>query len=159
MDWIGILATVLGLAGLAGCILPVIPGPPISWAGLLVLYLWGKDDPFTARFLMVWLVITVAVTIVDYIVPAFFTRVSGGSKAAGRGSLVGLFAGLIFFPPMGMIAGAFIGALLAEILINGRELRTSIKPALGSFAGFLCGTFIKLVSSGIMLFHIIRTFF
>lgn len=159
MDWIGIIAIILGLAGLAGCILPVIPGPPISWAGMLLLYLWGKDDPFTTRVLIIWLVVTIVVTVVDYVVPSYFTRVTGGSKAAGRGSLVGLFIGMIFFPPWGMIGGAFLGALLAEILVNGKELQTSLKPALGSFAGFLFGTFIKLAASGMMLFHIVRAAF
>ncbi|MBQ7575268.1 MAG: DUF456 domain-containing protein [Bacteroidales bacterium] len=155
----GIIAIILGLVGLVGCILPVIPGPPISWAGMLLQYLWGKDDPFTTRVLIIWLVVTIVVTVIDYVVPSYFTRVTGGSKAAGRGSLVGLFVGLIFFPPWGMIGGAFLGALLAEILINGKELRTSLKPALGSFAGFLCGTFIKLVASGMMLFYIIKAAF
>ena len=159
MVWIGIIAIILGILGLVGCILPVIPGPPISWAGILLLYLWGKDDPFTTRFLLIWLAVTIVVTVVDYVVPSYVTRVTGGSKAAGRGSLIGLFAGLIFFPPWGMIGGAFLGALLAEILINGKELRNSIKPALGSFAGFLCGTFIKLVASGMMLFYILKAAF
>lgn len=155
MWWIDAIAIVLGVVGLVGCILPVIPGPPVSWAGLLVLYIWGKTE-MTGRFLLVWLVITVIVTVLDYVVPSYFTRVSGGSKAAGRGSLIGLLIGIFFFPPWGMIAGAFIGALLAEIFINGQNLKGSIKPAMGSFLGFLCGTFLKLVCSGTMLYYIFR---
>ena len=158
MVWVGIIAVLLGIVGLVGCLLPVIPGPPVSWAGMLLLYFWGKE-PYTTKFLLVWLVVTIVVTVVDYVVPSYFTRVTGGSKAAGRGSLVGLFVGMIFFPPWGMIGGAFLGALLAEILINGKELQTSLKPALGSFAGFIFGTFIKLAASGMMLFHIIRAAF
>lgn len=158
MVWIDILAAVLGILGLLGCVVPVVPGPPLSWAGILVLYLWGPENAFTTKFLLIWLAITVVVTVLDYVVPSYFTRVSGGSKAAGRGSLVGLFVGLIFFPPVGMIVGAFLGALLAEIFVNGKELKHSLKPALGSFAGFLCGTFMKLVTSGVMLFYIAKSF-
>jgi uncharacterized protein YqgC (DUF456 family) len=65
-------------------------------------------------------------------------------------------AGLIFFPPWGMIAGAFIGALLAEVIINRSSIADSVKPALGSFAGFLCGTFVKLVASGVMFWYLFK---
>lgn len=156
MPWIDIIAIALGIVGLIGCVAPVIPGPPFSWAGLLVLYLWGGGTEITTKFLLIWLSVTVVVTVLDYVVPSYFTRITGGSKAAGRGSLVGLFVGLIFFPPFGMIAGAFLGALLAEMFVNGKELKHSLKPAFGSFAGFLTGTFIKLVSSGLMMWYIIK---
>lgn len=152
---INIIAIFLAVAGLIGCILPVLPGPPISWGALLLLYFFGNGE-MSLRFLLIWLGITVVVTILDYIVPAQFTRLTGGSKAAGRGSLVGLFAGLIFFPPWGMIIGAFLGALAAEVLINRNALADSIKPALGSFAGFFAGTFIKLVASGLMFWYLFR---
>lgn len=152
---INIIAILLAVAGLIGCILPVLPGPPISWGALLLLYFFGNGE-MSLRFLLIWLGITVVVTILDYIVPAQFTRLTGGSKAAGRGSLVGLFAGLIFFPPWGMIIGAFLGALAAEVLINRNALADSIKPALGSFAGFFAGTFIKLVASGLMFWYLFR---
>lgn len=156
MPWVEIIAVLLGILGLVGCVLPVIPGPPFSWAGILLLYLWGGGDEISMSFLMIWLVVTIVVTVLDYIVPAYFTKITGGSKAAGRGSLIGLFVGLIFFPPFGMIAGAFLGALFAEMFIEGNELRSSLKPAFGSFLGFLAGTFMKLAASGVMMFYIIK---
>lgn len=152
---INIIAILLAVAGLVGCILPVLPGPPISWGALLLLYFFGNGE-MSPEFLLIWLGITIVVTILDYVVPAQFTRITGGSKAAGRGSLVGLFAGLIFFPPWGMIIGAFLGALAAEVLINNKAVADSVKPALGSFAGFFAGTFIKLVSSGLMFWYLFR---
>ncbi|MFA7034663.1 MAG: DUF456 domain-containing protein, partial [Bacteroidales bacterium] len=109
------IAVILGIVGIIGCLLPVLPGPPISWAALLVLYLWGKDEMST-KFLIIWLIITIIVTILDYVVPAYFTRVTGGSKVAARGSLAGMLIGILFFPPWGMIIGAFLGALLAEVI-------------------------------------------
>lgn len=153
--FIQIIAILLGIIGLIGCLLPIIPGPPVSWAGLLVLYIWGSE-PMTLKFLLIWLAITIIVTVLDYIVPAYFTKITGGSKIAARGSLVGMFIGIIFFPPTGMIVGAFLGAVLAEVIFNGKELRKSIKPALGSFLGFIFGTFLKLVASGLMLFYIFK---
>ena len=152
---VNIISILLALAGIIGCFLPVIPGPPLSWGALLLLYFFGNGE-MSLQFLLIWLGITVFVTVLDYIVPAHFTRLSGGSKAAGRGSMVGLIAGLIFFPPWGMIAGAFIGALLAEVIINRSSIADSVKPALGSFAGFLCGTFVKLVASGVMFWYLFK---
>ena len=155
MWWINILALIIALAGIIGCFLPVIPGPPLSWLSLLLLYFFGNGE-MSLKFLLIWLGITIVVTILDYVVPSYFTRVTGGSKAAGRGSLVGLLAGLIFFPPWGMIAGAFLGALLAEVLINRSAIADSVKPALGSFAGFFFGTFLKLVASGLMFWYMFK---
>ena len=152
---INIITLIIALAGIIGCFLPVIPGPPLSWLSLLLLYFFGNGE-MSLQFLLIWLGVTILVTILDYTVPAHFTRLSGGSKAAGRGSLVGLLAGLIFFPPWGMIVGAFLGALAAEVLINRTAIADSVKPALGSFAGFLCGTFLKLIASGVMFWYMFR---
>ena len=150
-----IIAVILGIVGLVGCILPVIPGPPLSWLGLLMVYLTGPEG-MTTTFLIVWLAIAVVVTVLDYIVPSWVTRKTGGSKAAARGTLVGLVLGIIFFPPWGMIAGAFFGALLAEMIFNGRDMAGSLKPAFGSFLGFLLSTGLKLTASGVMMFYIIK---
>lgn len=157
MWWIDVIAVIIALAGIVGCFLPVIPGPPLSWGALLLLYFFGNGE-MSLKFLLIWLGITIVVTILDYVVPAQFTRLTGGSKAAGRGSLVGLLLGLIFFPPWGMIAGAFLGALLAEVFINRSSVADSVKPALGSFAGFFFGTFIKLVASVLMFWFMFRYF-
>ena len=150
-----IIAIILGIIGLIGCFVPILPGPPISWGALLLLYFCG-DGTMKLSFLLVWLAVTILVTVLDYIVPPYFTRVTGGSKVAGRGSLAGLIIGIVFFPPFGMIIGAFLGALLAEVFFNGTEWQKSIKPAFGSFLGFLCGTFIKLASSAVMMWYIIK---
>lgn len=157
MWWIDVIAVILALAGIVGCFLPVIPGPPLSWGALLLLYFFGNGE-MSLKFLLIWLGITIVVTILDYVVPAQFTRLTGGSKAAGRGSMVGLLLGLIFFPPWGMIAGAFLGALLAEVFINRSSVADSVKPALGSFAGFFFGTFIKLVASVLMMWNMFKFF-
>ena len=156
--FIAILAIVLGLVGIVGSIAPGLPGPPLSWVGLLVLYLWGGGtdgggDPMTLRFLLLWLAVTVVVTIVDYIVPAYFTKLTGGSKAGGWGAIIGLFAGLVF-PPVGMILGSLVGAFVAELVFAKKDTVTSLKSALGAFLGFIFGTGAKLIASGIMLFYI-----
>ena len=152
---IDVIAVIFGILGIAGCILPVIPGPPLSWVGMLLLYIADSSKVSTTS-LIVWLVVAIVVTILDYIVPAYFTRITGGSKSAGRGSLIGLLVGIFFFPPWGMLVGAFLGAVLGEIFLEGKELRQSLKPAFGSLVGFLFSTGLKLIASITMMVLIIK---
>ncbi|MBR5174561.1 MAG: DUF456 domain-containing protein [Bacteroidales bacterium] len=154
-----ILAVLAGIIGIAGSILPGLPGPPISWAGLLILYLWGNGtngagDPISTKFLLIWLAITIVVCIVDYVVPAYFTRITGGSKAAGRGAIIGLIVGM-FVPPVGIILGTLGGAFLAEFLVSRKDGWESSKSAIGALLGFFFGTGIKLIASGLMMYYII----
>ena len=154
-----ILAVLAGIVGIAGSILPGLPGPPVSWLGLMMLYFWGHGangagEPMSLSFLLVWLAVTVVVCLVDYVVPAYFTRVTGGSKAAGRGAIIGLFCGM-FIPPVGIILGTLGGAFLAEFLVARKDGWQSTKSAVGALLGFLFGTGIKLISSGLMMYYII----
>lgn len=154
-----ILAVLAGIIGIAGSILPGLPGPPISWAGLLILHLWGHGtdaagNPMTTKFLLIWLAITIVVCVVDYVVPAYFTRITGGSKAAGRGAIIGLIVGM-FVPPVGIILGTLGGAFLAEFLVARKNGWESSKSAIGALLGFFFGTGIKLIASGLMMYHII----
>ena len=154
-----ILAVLAGIIGIAGSILPGLPGPPVSWLGLMILYFWGHGadkagEPMSTAFLLIWLAVTVVVCIVDYVVPAYFTRVTGGSKVAGRGAIVGLIAGM-FIPPVGIILGTLGGAFLAEFLVSRKDGWQSAKSAIGALLGFLCGTGIKLMASGLMMYYII----
>ena len=147
------LPIIAGIIGIIGSIVPGLPGPPLSWVGLLLLYLWGKE-PMTTGFLLLWLAITVVVTIIDYFVPVYFTKLTGGSKYAGWGAMIGLFAGLII-PPVGMIVGSLLGAFVAEFIFAKKDTFTSLKSSLGAFLGFIFGTGIKIASSGVMMYYIV----
>ncbi|MBO4692230.1 MAG: DUF456 domain-containing protein [Bacteroidales bacterium] len=153
-----ILAVILGFVGLIGCVLPVLPGPPISWIGMLLIYIFSNGtnsdgEPMSTRMLIIWLIITIVVTVMDYIVPSWVTRKTGGSVYASRGALAGLLLGL-FVPPIGILIGPVLGALLAELALAGKNFNQSIKPALGAFLGVMCGTGLKLIASGFMLYYI-----
>ena len=155
---LSIIAVIAGIIGIIGSIVPGLPGPPISWVGLLLAYLThgpGKDgDPMSLRFLMIWLVVTVAVSILDYVVPSYFTRVSGGTKTAGRGAIAGLIVGLLV-PPVGIFVGTLLGAFLADFFIEDRGAWQSFKASIGAFLGFLCGTGMKLIACGMMFYYTI----
>ena len=155
---IAIIALLLGVVGIVGSIAPGLPGPPLSWVGLLLIYLWGggtdgAGNEMSLTFLLIWLGVTIVITILDYIVPAYFTKLTGGSKAGGIGAIIGLFAG-IFLAPVGMILGSLLGAFIAELIVAKKDTATSIKSALGAFLGFLFGTGAKLAAAGVMLFYI-----
>jgi len=155
MEWIWIsIGAILMILGILGCILPVIPGPPMSFIGLLVLH-FGLGDQFTDEFLFTWGFLTVVVTVLDYVVPAWGTRKFGGSKKGVWGSILGLIAGLLFFPPMGIIIGPFLGAVAGE-MIDGKDFNPALRAGFGSFIGFLAGTMMKLAVSLFMAYHFVR---
>ena len=157
--FIAVLAIILGIVGIIGSIAPALPGPPVSWVGLAVLYIWGAGtngagEPMSTSFLLVWLAIVLVVSLLDYLVPAYFTKLTGGSKYGSWGAIAGLFLGLVF-PPVGMILGSLLGAFAAELLFAGKDAGESLKSAFGAFMGFLFGTGLKLICSAVMLFYIV----
>lgn len=162
MDWISIIAVIAGAIGIAGSILPGLPGPPISWVGLLILYIWGTGlngagEPLSLTALIVWALVVIAVTVMDYIVPPLLAKRMGGSKYAEKGSLYGMIFGIIF-TPVGMILGAFLGALLAELFVAKKKIEDALKAAVGSFVGFILGTGIKTICAVLILWQIIVYF-
>lgn len=152
-----ILGVICLLVGLAGCILPVLPGVPVAYGGLWLLHATSKVQ-FGWRFLLVWGIVTVVVQILDAVVPVWGTKVMGGSKAGVWGSTVGLIAGL-FLGPWGIVLGPFVGAVAGEILANrnenGMSLEQALKAGAGSFVGLLTGTVLKLTCVGLMIYYFV----
>lgn len=152
MDYVLIvLGILLMLSGLAGCILPVIPGPPLSYIGLLMLHFTERYQ-FSTNFLILWAIITVVIYGLDYVIPVWGTKKFGGSKRGVWGSVIGLVVGFFFFPPFGIIIGSFLGAVIGE-LTSGKDTGAALKSGFGSFVGFLTGTILKLIASGMMTWY------
>lgn len=137
------------IIGFLGCFLPILPGPPLSFVGLLFLEFTEKS-PFSAETLWTWAAITVAVTVLDYVVPVAGTKRYGGSKRGVWGSTIGLVIGLFMFPPFGIIIGPFVGAFVGEMSSGKTTNKRALRAAFGSFIGFLVGTILKLIASGWM---------
>lgn len=146
-----ILWTVLGvlfiIGGIVGSVAPLLPGPPLSYLGFIVVQL-RSDTPFSLKFMLIWAGIVVIVSVLEYLIPVYGTKKFGGSKYGLWGCTIGLFAGL-FFGPWGIILGPFIGAFVGE-LIASNQSDQALKAAVGSFIGFLFSTLLKLIVCVVM---------
>ncbi|MCR4817110.1 MAG: DUF456 domain-containing protein [Bacteroidales bacterium] len=142
-----VLAIILAIIGLLGSIIPGLPGPPFSWAALIVAHLTPSIE-FSSTLLIATAVAAVVITILDYVVPSWSTKHHGGSKAGVWGCNIGLVISIVGLPfgPTGLIGVVFwpfVGALAGELL-SGKQSRAALRAAWGAFVGFLTGTGLKL---------------
>ena len=143
-----ILAVVLVLLGIVGSVVPAIPGPPLSWAGLLLLHL-SSAAQYSTAFLIITAVVAAIITVMDFVFPSISTKKHGGSKAGIWGCNIGLVVSIIGLPfgpqgLLGVIFWPFVGALVGEF-ISGKKNREALRAAWGAFLGFLMGTGLKLI--------------
>lgn len=161
MSIIDILWIVLGslcmLAGLLGCILPILPACPLNYLGIILLHLTDKVQ-FTTKQLILFALLVIFVQVLDYLTPIIGAKKFGGSKAGIWGCTIGIIFGLFLFPPFGIVLGPFLGALIGELL-SGKDHQKAIKAGLGSFVGFLFGTVSKVVVSMILMYYFITALF
>jgi uncharacterized protein YqgC (DUF456 family) len=153
-----ILGLLVSLTGLAGCIIPIIPGPPLSFLALIVLSFAKNWEPFSPTFLICMAGLTIVVTILDYVVPAGGAKKYGASKLGVWGSIIGMPLGFFFFPPWGILIGGIVGALAGE-LFAGKAGKKAFRAAWGIFVGYMASTGLKLVFSGVLLFFYIKEMF
>jgi len=153
-----VLGLLLSLVGLIGCVLPVIPGPPLSFFALLILSYAKNWEPFSLTFLFIMAVLMVIVSILDYVIPAGGAKKYGASKNGMWGSMIGMVLGLFFFPPWGIFLGGIAGALIGELLA-GKEGKKALQASWGIFVGFMVSTGLKLAFSGVLFFFYVKEMF
>ncbi len=149
-----IIAIILLLISIAGCVLPLLPGPPLTYISLLLLH-FTKEHQFTNKFLIIMAAVAIGVTIIDNIIPIIGAKKYGGSKKAVWGSIIGLVFGMFFLPPWGIIVGPFAGAVIGE-LIDGKDASSALRSGFGTFMGFMGGIILKLTASGLMIFYFFK---
>jgi uncharacterized protein YqgC (DUF456 family) len=148
-----ILGILLMILGIIGCLVPVLPGPPVSFLGLIFLHL-TRFGHFSNSTLIILGGIAAVVTVLDYIVPIWGTKKFGGSKYGTRGATVGLIIGL-FLGPLGIILGPLIGAIVGELIFKD-DLGYAVKAGFGSLLGFLTGIGLKLAASFVITFYFVK---
>jgi uncharacterized protein len=155
MDWLWIiLGVLLTIVAIIGSILPLLPGPPVAYVGLLLQQL-RHEKPFSSNVLLIWAVIVVLSIILDYFIPVWGTRKFGGTKYGVWGCTLGFLAAF-WLGPWGIIIGPFVGAFIGEMIAQ-QNSNIAFKAALGSFVGFLAGSFLKLVICFFMLYYIMTS--
>lgn len=141
------------IVGILGCILPLLPGLPLCYLGVLLLHFSAPVD-FSYTFLITWALLIILIQLLDYYIPVWGTKKFGGGRCGAWGSAFGVVLGL-FFAPWGLIVGPFVGAVIGE-LIDNKDIRSAFRAGFGSFIGFLAGSLIKLVASILLAYYFFK---
>lgn len=150
-----ILGVICLITAILGTVLPILPGPPIAYVGMILFHLTGRIQ-FTPTQLIVWAVLVVLVQVLDYVIPMLGSKYAGGTKWGSWGCVIGTVVGL-FFSPWGIVLGPFLGAVAGELL-GDKDLKYALKSGLGSLLGFLFGTIVKLMLCGYFIWQFIAAF-
>lgn len=154
--FIAILGALLVVVGLLGTFIPMLPGTPISYAGLLLLLLI-PGCTLTWKFFLVWGIIVVVLQVLNYFIPIWGVNKFGGTKYGQWGSVLGVIVGL-FAGPLGIVVGPFVGAVLGE-LIGGMSLDKSLKAGFGSFVGTFVGMVLGIIVAAALMFYYFKEVF
>jgi uncharacterized protein YqgC (DUF456 family) len=146
-----LIGLILTLIGIIGCIVPAIPGPPLNYIAIIVLK-FVSDESFPFEFILIWGIIVIIITVMDYVLPVLGAKIFGVSKYGIWGSFIGMIVGIIFFPPVGMILGLILGAIAGE-LIAGKENSEALKAGAASFVLSIFMIIVKLSLSILFTYH------
>ena len=147
-----ILGAVILLVAFVGCLLPVLPGPPIAMLALVCVAVDQGWNTYSGWEWAALVALVAIVTVLDTVVPLVGAKKYGASRAGIWMSVLGMLVGLIWFPPFGMLAGAFLGALLGEMM-SGKEGSEALRPAWGVFVGTIVGAGLKLAVCGVITYY------
>lgn len=143
------IAAILVAVGIAGTILPALPGLPLVFAGMLLGAWAGGFEHVGVPMLVVLGLLTALSLVVDFWATALGAKRVGASGKAVAGAVLGTFVG-IFFGPLGLLAGPFAGALAGELL-HGRDIGQATRVGFGTWLGVVFGTVLKLALAFTML--------
>ena len=145
-----ILAICCLIAGLAGLVLPVLPGAPLIWLGMFVYGLMTGFFNLPWWFYLGQAAGVGLILLADHVATALSIRRYGGSVRAMWGGLAGGLLGVILLGPAGIIFGPFAGAIVAELLAK-RDIYTAARAGFATIYGLVGGLLLKLVIAGGMI--------
>jgi uncharacterized protein YqgC (DUF456 family) len=152
MDWNilwWIVALLLIVGGLAGTILPALPGVPLIFAGIFVVAWVGDFEVIGWATLGVFAILSVVAWAIDFLASAAGTRYMSATPRAFWGAAIGALVGMFFGLP-GLILGPFLGAVIGE-LSSGTGWRQSGRAGIGAWIGLIVATALKLAIAFVMI--------
>lgn len=153
-----ILSIIIIILGGAGSVLPVLPGVPLSFAGLW-LYAWATGyQQISVTVLVVFAVLTALTMVLDFVAPALGAKGYKASRSGVWGSVIGAFLGAFVLGPVGIIVGPFVGAFIGEFMV-AQNAHYAMRVAWGSFVGFAVGALVKITLVVAMLGYLIYSVF
>ena len=152
-----IISILFLILGLVGSILPIVPGPPFSFFGLLLLHFFTSFN-LEGNYLFYFGAFAVIITLLDYWLQIYSVKYFGGGRSSTFGVVLGILCGIFIFPPFGVIVGPFFGAYLGALIESDFDFFKSFKIAIGSLVGFLGGTILKFVYSIICIWYCFNFF-
>ena len=150
-----IIGAICLIVGIVGSILPALPGPPLSYIGILLLHFTDRVQ-FTTTQLIIWAVLVILTVVADYLLPVIGVKKWNGTNWGNAGCIIGTIAGMFIFPPWGIILGPFVGAVLGELLFAKKNTPEALKAGFGAFLGFVLGTVFKLAVCGWFIFCFVK---
>ena len=154
------IGIILLIVGYVSCILPPLPGPPVAYLSLVLIYYSLEHASISGTALIILGIISILVTIMDNFVAIWGTHKFGGTKAGVRGSVIGMFAGIFILTPftgfLSVLIGPLLGAIIGE-LIAGNKFDLALKSGMGSFVGFIMGLGLKLITTSVIAFYFFKS--
>lgn len=151
--FINIICVILLILGILGTFLPVLPGLVLSLAGLLI-YKYGTDADLSVLYIWVFVILTLASVVLNYVIPAKTNRKYGGTRWGSIGSIIGTFIGIFLPIPLGFLVGMFAGVFIGELLHDSKDMKKALQSTKGAFIGFIYGTGFSLVV-GVAMFLVV----
>ena len=138
-----IVSIVFMLIGLAGVLLPFVPGVPLAWLGLFI-YAYGTDfTTVSLQTVLIFLGLTIASVLLEFALPLLGAKKYKASKHGILGAAIGLLVGPLLFNVFGLVVGPFVGAVAGEYL--GGHHKHALQSGTGTFIGFMLSLALKFV--------------
>lgn len=138
-----VVALLVMVAGVAGTVVPAIPGLPLIWIAMLVYGIVEGFKEMTPFFLAVALVVVILAQVAEHYARAWGAKKYGAGKAGTWGAVIGSIVGL-FFMPIGLLLGPFLGAMLGELLV-GKSGQEALRAGWGGLVGMLGSVVVNVV--------------
>ncbi len=149
---------ILMIIGLAGVVVPVLPGVPLAWVGLFIYALVTGFEKVSIAATIIFFILMLLTMAIDFIAPMLGAKKYRASNWGIAGVFIGFIIGIIIFGFWGIILGPFLGALAGE-LIGKRQPVQAFKSAIGALIGFITGNLLKIALILIMMGFVIISIF